>query len=441
MPTEAPEAPASAALRDRLHAAAEKADELRSLPESKRGDTWAADVRNASNEVIDLDRQFNAVRSIEQYDAEAAAWSQAQAEGADPRSRSRGPEGAHDDPRSRGARDAGTELVLSDEYREWNARGGDRGRMPAIDIEGRSFLSPEIRALVDSSTDNSGADAGYFLPVGQPIAPVPRQMRFSMRDIEPVIQTTLAAIPYIRELNPATSELSASSVSEGAAKPEVALDFEQKTALVEKIAAWLPATMEILSDAPLLRGYINTRLAYMLRVRETQQLLSGSGTSPQIQGLLTVSGVQTVDGTENTDGDVPATFATAMGLVENVDGEANGVVMNPVDYWAFVSKRHANQLDGQALAQGGGVPFGAPAPTLWDVPVVRTRAITAETGLVGDFQQGAAIFDRMQTTIRQSDSHDDYFVNNKVAVLAEERITQAVFRPDLFVVVTIDHTA
>ena len=46
----------------------------------------------------------------------------------------------------------------------------------------------------------------------------------------------------------------------------------------------------------------------------------------------------------------------------------------------------------------------------------------------------------MQTTIRQSDSHDDYFVKNKVAILAEERVALAVFRPDFFVNTTIDIT-
>jgi hypothetical protein len=47
----------------------------------------------------------------------------------------------------------------------------------------------------------------------------------------------------------------------------------------------------------------------------------------------------------------------------------------------------------------------------------------------------------MSITIRQSDSHSDYFTLNKVAVLAEERLGAAWFRPDLFVLTTLDITA
>ena len=51
------------------------------------------------------------------------------------------------------------------------------------------------------------------------------------------------------------------------------------------------------------------------------------------------------------------------------------------------------------------------------------------------------IADIAQATIRQSDSHDDWFVYNKVAILAEERIALAVHREDAFVHVTIDTAA
>jgi HK97 family phage major capsid protein len=61
--------------------------------------------------------------------------------------------------------------------------------------------------------------------------------------------------------------------------------------------------------------------------------------------------------------------------------------------------------------------------------------------LVGSFRLGATLFDRMAATVRTSDSHSDYFVANKVAILIEERIALAVHRPDFFVETTIDLTA
>jgi len=51
---------------------------------------------------------------------------------------------------------------------------------------------------------------------------------------------------------------------------------------------------------------------------------------------------------------------------------------------------------------------------------------------LGDFSK-AVIWDREETTVTMTDSHEDYFVRNMVAVLAEERLAFAVTRPTAFV--------
>lgn len=194
-------------------------------------------------------------------------------------------------------------------------------------------------------------------------------------------------------------------------------------------------TEEVLMDAPLLAAYITNRLTYMLQVREQAQVLNGNGTAPNIKGILQFSGVQTQAAIPD---DPWAVFGLAAGKVENVDGYADGIAMNPLDFWLGVVERHANMFDGQSTAQSA--PFGTPTPTVWGLPVVRTRALAQNSAVVGDWQSGATLLDREQITVRQSDSHDDYFVKNKVAVLAEERIGLAAHRPDFFVNCTLSFT-
>ena len=70
--------------------------------------------------------------------------------------------------------------------------------------------------------------------------------------------------------------------------------------------------------------------------------------------------------------------------------------------------------------------------------VVETTAIESGECLLGAFGLGAMIWDREQASIRISEHHDDYFIRNMLAVLAEERLALTIFRPQAFVLVNFD---
>jgi HK97 family phage major capsid protein len=417
------ERPSSTDLGTRAMDLATELREMRSVPEADRSESFTADIRSKTALLLAADAEFDAVRSMESHEIAQFAWDHAVA---NPAPESRGPSAAFGNLRDERPQTLGQRYVRSDEYRSW-VDGGSKGLLPSL----------EVRALIDSdSTTEVDGNAGMLLPQGQPILPTPRQMKLTVRDLIPSTTTTLSSVPYVREFTPATDETGASSVAEGVAKPEVVMEWSDQDAPVRKIAAWVPATSEILADAPTLRGYIDGRLRYMLALREQDEILRGNGVAPDLLGILNTTGIQTQAAVNN---DVPATIAAAIGKVELVDGDANGIVMNPGDYWASVATRRSTFFDGAANAQTG-APFAEPLDTLWGRPVVRTRAFASLASLVGDFT-GAMIFDRMGVTVRQSDSHSDYFILNKVAILAEERLALAVFRPDYFVSTTVDITA
>lgn len=412
-----------------------KVGELRSIPRDKRTPEQVEEMKAATAELVSIDAEATAAENYERrLHGEIRAWLDAvEAEAADKRPDSRGP-GAAFDRLDGGFRSFAQAVTDRDEYTTWAEGGGERS-MPELIMEGRS-LAAEYRTLLDTTGDGTtGTGPSYLMTVATPRPPVPREMQFFLRDLLSVVQTNLHAVPYVRELNPATTESGASSVAESAVKPEGAATFELDTAIVQVLAVWIPATMQILQDAPTLQGYINNRLAYMVQVREQQQVLTGNGVTPDLKGILQYATIQTA-GATNAD---PATdIASACGKVENVDLTPNGIAMNPIDYWTTVALRHSTLMDGGW--GNGNAPFAGPAGTIWGLPVVRTRALTTLTAVVADWMRGATLFDRMQTTIRQSDSHDTYFIYNKVAILAEERVGLAVERPDAFVKVTIDIT-
>jgi HK97 family phage major capsid protein len=396
-------------VRQHLGDTARKAIELRAIPEKERGDTFVDDLRAAIDDIHFVDA------------IEKALWAEERGRQAvkETEERARGPRGAFE--RAEDERiTPGNEFVKADGYEEW-ATGGQRGVFQA-----------EVRTLLTSSTTDPAA--GLFRPVGTPFLGNVRQRRPFVRDLLTVSPTGLSSVPYIRELNPLTNETGAQMTSEGSAKAEVTMQFESADAPMRKITAWVPVTSEILADAPTLRGYIDTRLEYMLLIREEQQVLFGTGAAPQITGITETVGTQTQAAVA---GDVPATFAEAFGKIENVDGDPDAVVMNPIDFWTAVSTRHATNFDN---GFGGNAPAEMSSIT-WGERVVRTRAMTALSALAGAFRMGATLYQREGVVIKVGEQHSDFFVHNKVAIVAEERIGLAVFRPDWFVEVTLDHTA
>ena len=417
------EFPTSAEQFERCAELGDKVRELRALPDSKRGDTYAADLRGA---VADLNAE-NALYDIalkrERDEIERAAWEHALAN--PPKPEARGPQAAFLDTDERDFLSPGEQFV--------RAMKADDGRMEVRAMSEADGV--EVRNLLTSST--SSPAAGLFAPVGSPQLYVPpRRRRLFVRDLLNVVGTNLGSVPYIREYNAATNETGAAAVAEASAKPEVTMEFERDDAPIRKIAAWVQATEEILEDAPTVRGYIDGRLGYMLMLREEAQVIgvgAGGGNAPNIKGILDfTSSIQTASG-ELYDG-----VASSIGKIENVDGDADGVVVNPVDFWAAVSDRHSTFYDGAAFGiAAGNSPFSNPQPTAWGIPVVRSRSVASGTALVGSWGMGATLFERAGVTIRTTDSHASLFVSNTWIILGEERVGLAVHRPDFFVKLTV----
>jgi HK97 family phage major capsid protein len=61
-----------------------------------------------------------------------------------------------------------------------------------------------------------------------------------------------------------------------------------------------------------------------------------------------------------------------------------------------------------------------------------TQAIEEGLALVGAFGTAAQLFRRGGLTVEASNSHDDWFKLDKVAIRAETRLALAVHRPEAF---------
>ena len=235
--------------------------------------------------------------------------------------------------------------------------------------------------------------------------------------------TSSNVISYYEET---TFTNAAAAVAEGDSKPEAALDFTERTDTVRKIAVWIPATSEFLEDNEGIRSYIEGRLVFMLQQEEEDQLLNGNGTPPNISGVLDRS-IQSIGSTNDVD-------AIYHAITEvRVDGQAEptGAVFHPLSWQNIrLSKDEQSQYYGPG-------PFSADTvERIWGLPVRVTPKIAEGTALVGAFRPHSQVFRKGGVRVVASTEHSTYFTENKVAILAEERLALAVYRPAAFCTVT-----
>jgi HK97 family phage major capsid protein len=275
----------------------------------------------------------------------------------------------------------------------------------------------EVKDISSLTTDAPGSVGTLVRPDRAAPVELPRR-RMTIRALIAPGNTASNAIEYDKETGFTNS---AAPVAEGALKPQSEIQYEEATAPVRTIAHWMRASVQILADAPGLRSMIDNRLRYGLAYVEENQLLNGSGTGQNLEGLVTVATPFAAPG-GLVAGQMIDTIRLGHLQVALAEYPANGTVLNPID-WAFIEM----MKDGEGRYLIGN-PQGTLSPTLWGLPVVPTQAMGVDKFLVGAFDLAAQIFDRQDATVEVSTEDQDNFVRNKVTIRAEERLALAIYR-------------
>ena len=352
--------------------------------------------------------------------------------------------------------------------------GGDDGAKRAIQMFGAQFVEDQsYKSIVDSGALNnpaaktplsvqlkgsllaflarkaliysaSGSGGNLIVNDRQPGMIDILQRQLNLLDLIPSTQTTSNLIEWVKEKtftnNAATVAEASVTTGTTGTKPESVLDFELATSPVQTIAHWIPVTNAMLADAPQIRGIIDNRLMYGLNQELEDQILSGDGNIPNLQGILAsglstlgLSAGSTYGGQANV---VDAAYAAMVVVQVTGLAQPNAYVFHPVD-WAAVRLMRESAVTGNV--NPGGYLYGPPSVagpmTLWGRPVVESMGMTQNTLLTGDFQLGCMLFDREQGAVRVG-TINDQFIRNMQTILAELRAAFVVFRPTAFARIT-----
>lgn len=314
-----------------------------------------------------------------------------------------------------------------------------KSRLASLRDEGStSIAAPEFKAATDNQVTNGGAFSPVLTEVDRTIVQGNRP-RVVVADLLGKGTLSGNAISYFVE---GALEGAFTTVAEAGAKPQLhVVDPTAVTDSLKKIAGFIKFTDEMVEDLDFYVSEINGRLLYELARMEEQQLLNGSGTGTNVQGILLRSGIQTETGATKAD-NADAVFRSMTKVSTGSGLDADGIVIHPTDYQNFRLKVDAN---GQYF--GGGFFAGeygqgtlTAQPPLWGLRTVVTPAIAAGTVLVGAFAQAATVYRKGGVRVESTNSHASDFTSNLITTRAEERIALAVRRPAGFVKLTLGTT-
>lgn len=216
--------------------------------------------------------------------------------------------------------------------------------------------------------------------------------------------------------------------AEGGTYGEAAFALTERSKPVEKVAAWVPVTDEQLEDEAAAGPYLRNRLTQQIQRRLDSQVLVGNGTTPNLLGTESVSGIQTqAKGTDS----IPDAFRKLLTKFED-DGfcEASVAFIAPSKWQDVVLERTADGL------YVWGHPSTVGPQTMWGVPVVSTTAHTSTKIVAGDYATYSMLFLRRGMDIQVTNAHSDFFIKGKQAIRADIRCVVVHFRPKAFGTVT-----
>lgn len=247
-----------------------------------------------------------------------------------------------------------------------------------------------------------------------------------MRNILAVGTTTKDRIPVVKQAN---YEEGVDTKAENAASGQSDFDLAETYVNAERIPTHLTVSKDLLDDIPALISFIANHMPKRVMTKEDQQILFGTGNTPQICGVTT-------NATAFAAGD----FATSIPAANEIDclrvALANltvayywpsHILMHPTDIAKIdLLKSTTREYLGNSFMIARDQNTGL--ISIGGIPIIGNTAMTSGYFCIGDFTAEAVeLYDRKQLTMQMSDSHDTNFTKNLMTITFEERIALPIY--------------
>jgi hypothetical protein len=275
--------------------------------------------------------------------------------------------------------------------------------------ERKQHMSPGRRFVEAYQKDGLNAAVDFDVTITDSVSSHRRKPRYPTRNMFKIVNlSTEDRRFYYHE---STARPDEAEVPHGRERRELANHFH-KSPVPELLTtrAWVQLPDGLWEDPVAFEAFINSRLVLRLSTAENYTILCGE------TGLLGMPDVTRM----TSKAPFSSTILAACDEVEQMGCTADGLVLNPVDYYRYLE--NSQLID--TLERNG-------------VFIVRTRLVEPGSALVGDFGHGAELFDAGRSTIRFAEPPPGTFTEPGIAVKAEIYERVVLNLPFTFFLVTL----
>lgn len=291
--------------------------------------------------------------------------------------------------------------------------------------KGQSFEF-EIKAVGDMTFANNFSTADSSVAFVRPgIIELPKRKLHIRELLQGGGMGAKSTFDYVKEI---AGEGAPATAAEGATKSQFDLDLEEVSVKAEWIAGFIKISRNMLDDVTGMTTFLGSRLPELLLRTEDTQILTGNGTSPNLKGIMTSGNFTAASGSATIDVEQ---LVQAISQLEVLDREANGILLNPADYYDIMLNKAVGGSEEYDLPRIVNIENGQ--LFIAGVPVYKSTAMTVDKFLVGDWRMGANLIFREPAKVQFFYEDGTNAQQNKVTVRIEERVALPVYGNDYFI--------
>lgn len=286
---------------------------------------------------------------------------------------------------------------------------GVKATMAEVVAGRKKELLPGKMFVAACAADGLSACVEYDVTITDSLTSSRRKPRYPARNMLKVVDLSRDPRKYYwRETRPGPGE---GAVVGANLRPELANRFgKSPVPELNPTTAWVQVPPDLWEDEETFESFINYRLIVRLATAENHTIIRGVG------GLLELPGIARM----TSKGQFASTILSACNEVEQMGCTADGLIINPSDYYTLLgSSRLMQDVDENGVF------------------IVRTRLVDPGTAIVGDFGHGALLFDAGRSVIKFAEPPPGTFAEPGIALMAEIYERVVVNLPATFFVVSL----